>query len=162
VVYVGALDNRFDSELVMQAADQLPNFSFVLIGPEMGLTPLKSRSNLYALGPKPYAQVPSYMQHADVGMIPFNVREHPEHVNGIHPLKLYQYLACGLPVVSVAWQELETLNAPAYLSRDSAQFIAYLQQAAQEKAGAAERIAFAAQADWGRRLEALLTGLGLE
>jgi glycosyltransferase involved in cell wall biosynthesis len=162
VVYVGALDHRFDSELVMQAADQLPTVSFVLIGPEMGLPPLRSLPNLYLLGPKQYAKMPAYLQHADVGMIPFNVREHPEHINGIHPLKLYQYLACGLQVVSVAWQELETLNAPVYLARDAEQFILQLQQAVKNEAGADERVAFAEQADWSKRVETLLTLLGLE
>ncbi len=162
VVYVGALDHRFDSELVMQAADQLPEVSFVLIGPEMGLPPLRSMPNLYPLGPKPYAQMPAYLQYADVGMIPFNVREHPEHINGIHPLKLYQYLACGLPVVSVGWQELETLNAPVYLARDAEQFIAQLQQAIEDETGTDERVAFAEQADWGRRVETLFALLGLE
>ena len=116
---------------------------------------------LQSIRPKQYAQVPAYLQHADVGIIPFDVARHPELVNGIHPLKLYQYLACGLPVVATAWQELESLNSPAHLSHTPDQFVASLQQALEEKGGAAERIEYASQADWDRRLDDFLETLGL-
>ena len=161
VVYMGALDLRFDSELVMQAVERLPQVSFVVVGPQVSDPHLQPRPNLYLLGPKQYAQVPAYLQHADVGIIPFDVARHPELVNGIHPLKLYQYLACGLPVVATAWQELESLNSPAYLSHTPDQFVASLQQALEEKGGAAERIEYASQADWDRRLDDFLETLGL-
>ena len=55
--------------------------------------------------------------------------------------------------------ELETLKAPIYLSRSSEQFIEYLRQALEDKTGVDERVAFAAQADWGRRLEVFLNAL---
>ncbi len=160
VVYVGALDVWFDSELVVQTAERLPQVSFVLIGPSEYIGKrIKRLPNLHLLGRRAYAQVPAYLQHADVGMIPFAVEQYPELVHGVHPLKLYEYLACGLPVVAVAWQELETLQAPVYLSRSPDQFAAYILQAAADRSGDAERVAFAAQADWGQRLEAFLAAL---
>ena len=50
------------------------------------------------LGPRPYADVPAYMQGLDVGLIPF--RAHDPFVQGINPNKVYQYLAAGLPVLT--------------------------------------------------------------
>jgi glycosyltransferase involved in cell wall biosynthesis len=163
VVYVGALDVWFDSELVVQAAMRMPGASFVLIGPSEQIGGrLERLPNIHLLGRRAYADLPAYLQHADVGIIPFDVGRYPELVHGVHPLKLYEYLACGLPVVAVAWQELESLGAPVYLSRNPEQFVEHLRQAVEDRSGAGERIAFAAQADWDRRLEAFLAALGLE
>ena len=160
VVYVGALDAWFDCDLVADAARRMPGTSFVLIGPdELIAQRIERLPNLHLLGRRAYGDLPAYLQHADAGMIPFDVEGYPQLVHGIHPLKLYEYLACGLPVVAVAWQELETLKAPIYLSRSSEQFIEYLRQALEDKTGVDERVAFAAQADWGRRLEAFLNAL---
>jgi len=50
------------------------------------------------LGPKPYADVPAWLQGLDVGVIPF--RAALPAVQGINPNKVYQYLAAGLPVVT--------------------------------------------------------------
>jgi len=162
VVYVGALDVWFDSELVVQTAKRLPQVSFVLIGPDEYLgRRMKRLPNLHLLGRRAYAQVPAYLQHANVGMIPFAVEQYPELVHGVHPLKLYEYLACGLPVVAVSWQELETLGAPIYLSHGVDQFVDHILTAARDRQGEAERIAFAAQADWSQRLDAFLAILGL-
>ena len=45
------------------------------------------------LGPRPYADVPAYVQALDVGVIPF--RANDPFVQGINPNKVYQYLAAG-------------------------------------------------------------------
>ena len=162
VVYVGAMDVWFDLELVTQAAKQMPEASFVLIGPGEAIAArVEHLPNLHLLGRRHYERIPAYLQHADVGIIPFAVERYPQLIHGVHPLKLYEYLACGLPVVATAWQELESLNSPAYLSHTPDQFVAYLQQALEEKGGAAERIEFASEADWDRRLDAFLETLGL-
>lgn len=162
VVYVGALDVWFDHALVEQTAERLPQVSFVLIGPNEALSKhIRRMPNLHLLGRRAFAQVPAYLQHADVGMIPFAVAQYPELVHGVHPLKMYEYLACGLPVVATAWQELESLAAPVSLAYDAAQFAEYILRAAGEHGGEAERVAFAAQADWSQRLEAFLAALAL-
>jgi len=75
----------------------------VLIGPgtpatEPALRALAAREGVARLGPRPYADVPAYMQHLDVALIPF--RADDPHVKGINPNKVYQYLAAGAPVVT--------------------------------------------------------------
>ena len=44
-------------------------------------------------------------------------------INNVNPLKLYEYMAAGLPVVSARWEELEQAETPAYLYRNSKEFI---------------------------------------
>jgi glycosyltransferase involved in cell wall biosynthesis len=57
------------------------------------------------LGPKPYEDVPAYMQSLDVGLIPFRASD--PYVQGINPNKVYQYLAAGRPVLTTPLLDLE-------------------------------------------------------
>lgn len=125
VVYVGALDDWFDLPLVKQLAKEMPHLSFMIIGPAKP----SSCSNLHFLGPKPYSEIPNYLQFADVGIIPFDVHNYPELVHSVNPLKLYEYMASGLPVVATHWKELEEIGSPALLSRSFEEFKAHILQA---------------------------------
>lgn len=123
-VYIGAMDVWFDYDLINIVAQQLPHISFVLIGPErMAKDRLKPRSNIHLLGKRLYKELPAYLHNADVGIIPFNVKDYPQLINNVNPLKLYEYMAAGLPVVSARWEELEQAETPAYLYRNSKEFI---------------------------------------
>ena len=122
--YIGAIAEWFDYELIMEAAQALPKVSFVLIGPDkMAKERLKSLNNIYLLGRKNYQDIPAYLHNADLGIIPFDVKKYPDLVNSINPLKLYEYMACGLPTVATEWAELKQLNSPAILSKDDSEFI---------------------------------------
>ncbi|GAB4276418.1 MAG: hypothetical protein Kow0056_06830 [Coriobacteriia bacterium] len=114
VIYVGALEYWFDAELVAEAARRSPEAQFVLIGPvRIPLDRLVGLDNVHILGSCPYEEIPAYMQHADVAIIPF-VRD--SMVDAIHPIKVYEYLAAGLPVLATRWTELEAMNAPITLT----------------------------------------------
>ena len=66
---------------------------------------LARRDGVAVLGPRPYADLPAYVQGLDVGVIPF--RANDPHVQGINPNKVYQYLASGVPVVTTPVLDLE-------------------------------------------------------
>jgi glycosyltransferase involved in cell wall biosynthesis len=160
-LYVGAMDVWFDYELVNKLADRLPNISFVLIGPDQyARTRLKRSKNLYLLGRQDYANLPSYMKNADVGIIPFNTKEHRSLVQNIHPLKLYEYMACGLPVVAVEWQELSKLRSPASLCQTTEQFAQSIENAVSDAHNKELYIKYAENMDWSKRVEkiAMLAG----
>ena len=86
-------------------------------------------SNIYALGPKEYASIPGYLQHAQVGIIPFDVKGYAKLIDAVNPLKLYEYMASSLPVVATRWKELEYLNSPAYLADSFEEFERALEKA---------------------------------
>jgi len=162
-VYVGALAEWFDFDLVASAARQRPNISFVMIGPsELAHRRLPGLPNLHVVGSRPWDLLPAYLQHADVGLIPFDIRNHRELVNGINPLKLYEYAACGLPVVSVTWPELQKLNAPIELAGEADDFVGALDRVLATPPRADELKVFAAHHDWGAMLDRLLSTLGLQ
>lgn len=111
IIYVGAIHEWFDVDLVYYCASKLPSYNFVIIGlPKINLSNLKNLKNIYILGIKPYSRIPGFLTYSQVGIIPFDIRNYSDLVNSINPLKLYEYLACGLPVVSVKWEEILCLE----------------------------------------------------
>ncbi len=123
-VYIGALHEWFDVDLVYKSAKSLPEYSFVIIGPvERDLSQLEELDNIFILGKKPHEQIAQFLCNADVGIIPFDTTDHLELVESINPLKLYEYFACGLPVVSMSWHELKELKSPAFLCAHKDEFI---------------------------------------
>lgn len=101
-VYVGSLhESRLDVPLVVELARAAPDVSVVLIGPD-SLTSasranLTAEPNVHLLGPRPYDDVPAYLQHADVIVVPHVVDEFTESLD---PIKAYECLAVARPVVA--------------------------------------------------------------
>jgi glycosyltransferase involved in cell wall biosynthesis len=104
-VYVGALDDRFDFQVVRCLARTFPEVEFILIGPGTARSAqvCDGLTNVRALGPRPYSAVPAYLQHAQVGLLPLN--DHPANA-GRSPMKLYEYGAAGLPVLARYTEEI--------------------------------------------------------
>lgn len=130
-LYVGAIMEWFAADLLLEVAQKCRDISFVLIGKaNIDTSKLQKEANIYDLGTRDYAEIPKYMHGSDVGIIPFDV-QHPV-VEAVNPLKLYEYMAAGLPVVATKWKELELVNSPAYLAEDSDEFADALKNALRE------------------------------
>jgi len=156
-VYVGAVEHWFDDGLLAKVASLMPEVSFVVVGGgDNPLTASARMRNVHILGPKPYATVPGYMRHADVGIIPFRADALTRTVN---PIKLYEYAASGLPVVSTSWEELRLLKSPALLCRTGEDFSKALRTALENGCDREQLRTFARDADWGSRLRVMLNGL---
>mgnify|MGYP001084258973 CR=1 FL=1 len=99
--YHGALASWFDYQLLTALARRLPEMDFVLIGMDydgsLAESALLEEPNLHYLGQVDYDQLPGYVGNFDVGLIPFQVNE---ITRATSPIKLYEYLAAGVPVVS--------------------------------------------------------------
>jgi glycosyltransferase involved in cell wall biosynthesis len=110
-VFVGALEYWVDMKLIRYLAQSLPDVDFVLIGPKTKyLSRIEGVSNVKILGAVDPLELPPYLQHASVGIIPFDVDNHAEFLSGVNPLKVYEYLAAGLPVVSSCFGSMPGLN----------------------------------------------------
>lgn len=129
-IYVGAIDYWFDYALIKKLAEELPHISFVLIGP-VKENRFQNIRNIHLLGPRAYSEIPNYLQFANVGLIPFDVKSCPDLIHSVNPLKLYEYMASGLSVVATRWQELEHIGSPALLCSTAEEFKANLVQALQ-------------------------------
>lgn len=127
--YYGALARWFDYSLVDQLAALCPDYHFVLIGPDYDGTlhdkPLFQRDNVHWLKVKPYIVLPGYLAYFDVAIIPFIVSE---ITHATSPLKLFEYMAGGKPVVVTPMEE--SLRYPGVLvGRDAQEFAVQLEKA---------------------------------
>jgi glycosyltransferase involved in cell wall biosynthesis len=107
VGFYGEINDWLDLKMIFRAAELRPDWSFVLLGRvavEVGdISYLRERGNIHLLGQKKYDQLPNYCAAFDVGLIPMKLNDLTACVN---PLKLREYLAAGLPVVSARLQEV--------------------------------------------------------
>ena len=97
--FFGVLDERLDRDLLAAVADLRPGIQFVLVGPvaKIDVSELPQRPNLHYLGPASYAELPGFIAHWDVALMPFALNEATRFIS---PTKTPEYLAAGRPVVS--------------------------------------------------------------
>ncbi len=97
--FFGVLDERADLSLIERVADLKPEWHLVLIGPVVKIDPgtLPQRPNIHYLGKKTYNELPNYLAHWDVALLPFALNAATRFIS---PTKTPEYLAAGKPVVS--------------------------------------------------------------
>jgi UDP-galactopyranose mutase len=97
--FVGVIDERMDIELLGQVAKARPEWQFVMIGPVVKISDdeLPKGDNLHYLGQKTYKELPNYLAHVDVAMMPFAINESTRFIS---PTKTPEYLAAGKSVIS--------------------------------------------------------------
>lgn len=162
-IYVGAMEKWFDFELMNAVTAAMPDVSFIFVGPDaLARRRLAQRANVHLLGARPYDAIPDYLRNADVGLIPFDVQGHPDLVNSVHPLKLYEYIASGLPVVATRWEEIARLRSPALLRDDATGFIDGIRAALASPFDRDAARAFVEGASWSARASSLLEAVGLD
>lgn len=122
VGFFGALDDFIvDFDLLERVAVELPQVSLVLIGDAtVSMDRLTKYPNVHWLGFKPYEQIPAYGSGFDVAIMPWLDNSWIRHSN---PIKLKEYLALGLSVVSTEFAELANYTDRVRTAENAAQFI---------------------------------------
>ncbi|WP_409345578.1 glycosyltransferase [Paenibacillus sp. MBLB4367] len=148
--YYGAISDWFDIGLIEYLAARNPRWTFVLIGHTFGCdtSGVKKLKNVFLLGEMPYNELPSYVHGFDVCLIPFLVNNLTLATN---PVKVYEYLAAGKPVVATKLPELELLGKQLlYLAEEPEQFENAIRQSLAEdnELEAMKRKRFAAAHTW--------------
>jgi teichuronic acid biosynthesis glycosyltransferase TuaH len=116
-VYVGALDERFDWDAIRQLALAVPDAPVRLAGPADS-APTGLPTNVELLGSVPYADVPALLARARVGLLPLS--DSPSN-RGRSPMKLFEYLAAGLRVVSRETPVISARSLPGVFTYQQAQ-----------------------------------------
>jgi len=156
--YVGALGPWFDVEAVETAARAFPHWRFQLAGQveDAEVAALSGLRNLATVGEIPFAEVPRFLSGLDVALVPF--RDLPL-TRAVDPVKLYEALAMGLPIVARRLPETERWAEPlVYLYDDPEGFVRQLRRAVEERSPeiARERRRAAEGESWDRRAAGLL------
>lgn len=103
--FYGSISEWLDQDLIIQCAASLPDWTFLFVGSQhVNVSKLQSMSNIHLLGARPHDQLPSYVQHWDVSIMPFMDNA---QIRACNPLKLREYMAAGRPIVATAFPALE-------------------------------------------------------
>ncbi len=106
--FFGLIRDWVDVGLLAAVAREKPEWQFVLLGDAtVDLSPYRAIANMHFLGRKPYAELPAYCKGFDLGLIPFVTNDLTHAVN---PIKLREYLAAGLPVISTPMPEVQQMD----------------------------------------------------
>jgi len=154
--YYGAIADWFDSDLVSDLAQRRPDWEFILVGSTFSadLRRLSKLPNVFLPGEKHYAEIPSWLGEFDVAIIPFRRSPLTEATN---PVKAYEILASGKPLVSVPIPEVQSLKPLVRLASTAEEFEREIEAALAEDDPQlpVERISFAKQNTWEERYKKL-------
>jgi glycosyltransferase involved in cell wall biosynthesis len=159
--YYGAVSSWFDVEMVRAAAAARSAWQFVIIGDVFGVDvrPLKRLRNVHMIKRQPYELLPSYLHQFDVACIPFVIGPVACAAN---PVKFYEYLSAGKPVVATCLPELEPYSDYFYLARSAEEFILQVEVALEEQSDRIVRARreLARRNTWQHRFDELRSGVG--
>lgn len=154
--YYGAIADWFDADLVADLAKRRPDWDLILIGSTVSadISRLSNMSNVNLAGEQPYQSLPSWLRTIDVLIIPFKRNELTEATN---PVKAYEILAAGKPLVSVPLPEVVALGPIVQLASTAEEFEREILQAIQTNSleKTEERRRFAAEHTWEERVASL-------
>ncbi len=129
--FFGLLADWVDLDMIGALARARPQWSFALVGKvQTDLGAVARLPNVHRLGQQPYTALPAYCRGFDVGLIPFRMNELTLRVN---PLKLREYLAAGLPVVSTPLPEVVRYNGLVHIAVNEAGFLGAIDAALKER-----------------------------
>jgi glycosyltransferase involved in cell wall biosynthesis len=158
--FFGLMADWVDQEAIIATAKAHPEGSVVVIGkvaPDCDVTAMKAVPNIHFLGRKPYSSLPGYCKAFDVALMPFTVNELTLNAN---PLKVREYLAAGLPVVSTDIPEVRKVGL-CKMATSTEDFVRKVDECLAEGAGPnrerAERIF---HESWDARVEEIRTHVG--
>lgn len=158
--YLGGINYWIDTPLLARIACEHPDWTVALVGPAAllaNLAPLENLPNVVMTGRVPYEDVPGYVRAFDVCVNPYILDEVAEHCS---PLKLYEYLATGKPVVSVDMPEVHQFKNLVAIAHSPDEFVQMVEQAVvQDNDLAEQRIAEAHRHTWERRYRAVIAAL---
>jgi glycosyltransferase involved in cell wall biosynthesis len=164
IVFTGAIvATKLDVDLLLDLARSRPDWSFALVGPvgagdpSTDVSPLRSVPNVHLLGLRPYDDLPTVLRGADAALIPYALNE---LTASIFPMKVYEYLAAGLPVVATPLPSLRDVEG-IVTADDAGSTAARLEELLQSDGPAAreERSRIAAGHSWDARIDEIAAAL---
>jgi hypothetical protein len=154
---IGLIGPKLDFDLLQAVARARPDWSFVFLGAvsaggaARGWPKLAAQPNVFYLGQVPAARVPEYVCGFDVGLLPYIRTGHLPYSD---PLRLYDYLAAGIPMASVDQPWLDGYRSAVHTGSGPGPFVEAIEAALTDTN--AERVAgrrqLAALCSWDRRV----------
>jgi len=162
VGYVGAMNAKIDLSLILGVAERRTDWTFLMVGPVLSEEPedrrayagLRALSNVLFAGRVDVGQVPHYVNACDVCLMPYKINTWTRHVNS---LKLFEYLACGKPIVGTDIPACRQVAPHVRIARGVEEFERHIEEALREDDPVLvrSRRALAARNTWEQRVESI-------
>lgn len=161
LVYVGWISQRTDMELLRHVATERPAYDLIIAGPDEGplaASGITELDNVTYLGKVPYGELPELLRTADVCIIPHKDNEYSRSMS---PLKLFQYLATGRPIVSTDIGGIDHWKSLISVAASYDQFVEMVDTtlASDSVEQSRQRIAAAKQETWDARVDEMLNAI---
>jgi hypothetical protein len=128
VGYIGSIDERLDYDLLVHLLELMPDTKFVFVGrvtTDFGEEQVLTKyPNAELTGAKLPEELPGYLKTFSAGIIPF-VKS--DFTKGIYPMKINEYLAAGLPVISTDFSNLDDFEGVIKITGNKDTFLQDLQ-----------------------------------
>ncbi len=155
ICFFGTLEMWLDQDLLARVAAAYPQGSLILIGPvRYNFDALRRLPNVHLLGPRAHDRLPAYLQQMDLLIIPYRITP---YMANVHPVKTYEALATGRPLVTTDLPELRPYDGPVTVAPDADAFLAGIAAGLAETnpALAERRREIARQNTWDARLRVI-------
>lgn len=165
LVFQGAIvATKLDLPLLAELARLRPEWSVVLVGPRGAgdpggdLSALDRAPNIHFVGPRDATDLPAVLRGADIGLIPYAIND---LTRSVFPMKVYEYLAAGLPVLATPLPALEGVDGVERVA-DADELIAAVERELDldDPQRRRQRSEAAAAHSWGARIEEIEAALG--
>jgi hypothetical protein len=131
---IGSIDHRLDFKILYPLAKKRKDWSFAFIGSafsqetaqfqitglDQWLNKLKKLPNIFFLGQKPKEKLADFIASFDACLIPYDISQ--EFVKGCNPMKLYEFLGMGKPVVSTPIAAVKQYSPTVQIASSAAGF----------------------------------------
>ena len=156
LVFHGAIAaTKLDVPLLAELARLRPGWTLALVGPvgagdpDTDVSALAGLPNVHLLGPRRHEELPGVLRGADAGLIPYAINP---LTSSVFPMKVYEYLAAGLPVVSTPLPSLAGVDAIEFAADAAATVAALERHLDGSEEGRRERSRAAAGHSWEARI----------
>lgn len=160
--FIGAISGyKQNFKLLAFLAASCPNYNIVLIGkigegePQTDYSILKQYSNIILLGPKNYSDLPQYLSYFCICILPCCINEYTKYM---FPMKFFEYLSAGKPIVSTDIPAIHEFNDYCYIAKTNAEFVFFIKKALKEDCAPLQhkRISLASQYTYISRMKKML------
>ena len=159
--FSGSIGKWIDIELLIQVSKRFEKESLVIIGlneKNPNIHKLQQLKNVHFLGMKSREEVPQYISGFDVCLMPFN---RTEVGKGLLPLKMFEYLALGKPIVATSSEVLKQFEKVLYLADDKDAFVQEIENALgdHDRTNSDSRRKYALKYSWKNRVSDYLVAI---